>query len=54
MKKEEIIYLQQLFAILEKKVDFLEEAYKEKNAQKLNKIKKEIIESQQKIAATIK
>jgi hypothetical protein len=54
MKKEEIMYLQQLFVILEKRIDFLEEAYKEKNAQKLNKIKKEIIENQQKIAETIK
>jgi len=54
MKKEETIYLQQLFIILEKKIDYLEKAYKEKNAEKLNKIKKEIIENHKKVSETIK
>ena len=54
MKKEEIIYLKQLFGILGNKIDILKKTYEDKNEEKFNKIKKEIIETQKKISSTIK
>ena len=54
MKKEEIIYLKQLFSILEKKIDSLENSYEKKDIGKFNRIKKELIETHKKINSTIK
>ncbi|MFA5953537.1 MAG: hypothetical protein WC812_03015 [Candidatus Pacearchaeota archaeon] len=54
MRKEEILYLGQLFEILEDKIKRLKESYENKEVLKFNSLKKEIIQIHEKISETIK
>jgi len=54
MKKEEVMYLGQLLKDIEKNADELEQAFDGKEIKKFNFIKKQIIEKQEKVLASIK